>query len=215
MRALVHKRCKWGRALNYHQYYYPPEKRSFLLSHITNQRCAMMCFCDAQSFIKSTSKWGLSSNLCRKTTRNQFVKKNCWSSQKKKDKKSYLNVSRCWDLEWEVSSRNSNRATQNKAGRDRQWKISRKLVRNVSKDSRTTAKTLETQENDLTKSGIVMPKKTFTGTSHMEWTVSIDQEKVHFCRRDAFKPDWSILRTTSRMIRYTTSLSRDVLSACL
>lgn len=134
---------------------------------------------------------------------------------KKKDKKSYPNVSRCWDLEWEVSSRNSNRATQNKAGRDRQWKISRKLVRNVSKDSRTTAKTLETQENDLTKSGIVMPKKTFTGTSHMEWTVSIDQEKVHFCRRDAFKPDWSILRTTSRMIRYTTSLSRDVLSACL
>lgn len=43
----------------------------------------------------------------------------------------------------------------------------------MSKDSRTTAKTLETQENDLTKSGIVMPKKTITGTSHMEWTVSL------------------------------------------
>lgn len=56
---------------------------------------------------------------------------------------------------------------QNKPGPRRKQKISktleRKLVRNMSKDPRTTAKKLV---NDLAKLGIAVSKKTITGALH-------------------------------------------------
>ena len=93
-------------------------------------------------------------------------------------------------------------------GRGRKRKFSktleRKLVRDVSKDPRTTAKTLV---NDLTKSGIVVSKKTITRALHRNGLQRCRQEKLNFCRRGTLKPDWNMQRTTWRKIMHTGSMS--------
>lgn len=70
---------------------------------------------------------------------------------------------------------------QNKPGRDRRQKILNtleiKLLRDVCKDARTTAKTLV---NDLDRLGIVVSMETCTGMYSV-------QENLDFFRRDAFK----------------------------
>lgn len=70
---------------------------------------------------------------------------------------------------------------ENMTGRGRKRKISktleRKLVREVSKDPRTTAKTLV---NELAKSGINVSAKTVTRALHRSGGKVVDQERLHF-----------------------------------
>ena len=58
--------------------------------------------------------------------------------------------------------------------------LERKLVRDVSKDPRTTAKTIV---NDLAKSGIDVSEKTVTRALHRNGLRGCNQEELHFCKR--------------------------------
>lgn len=64
--------------------------------------------------------------------------------------------------------------------------LKRKLVRDICKGPRAA----EMQRNDLAKSGIVASERTLSKTLHR----SPDKEKLHFCRRNAFKPEQRTLR---------------------
>ena len=77
------------------------------------------------------------------------------------------------------------------SGRGRKAKISktleRKLVRDVSKNPRTTARSLV---NDLAKSGFEVSEKTVTRERCTGMDCEdIDQDEHHFCKRDTCKPE--------------------------
>lgn len=58
--------------------------------------------------------------------------------------------------------------------------------------------------NDLAKSGILVLKKSVEPFTGMDCRV-VDQEKLYFCKRDALKPNWSILGTYWRKIMHAGS----------
>ena len=86
---------------------------------------------------------------------------------------------------------------QHLSGRGRKPKISktleRKLVRDASKNPRTTAKSLV---NDLAKSGFEVSEKTVAQALHRMDCEDTNQIEHHFYIKNTCKPDLSLLKTT-------------------
>lgn len=108
------------------------------------------------------------------------------------DIQSYRSVLKCQE-EWSIINKfTESNTAQNKPCRGRKWKISktleRKLVRDLSKDPRSTAKT---RMNDLAKSGTVVSKKTIARTMHRNGLQGCRPIKTPILQKRTPSPQWN------------------------